>query len=107
MGKVALIGSSHRRNKKPIRRPVGWEFRIQVERCSGLLFRGRLGSIFARLSETQAGRQMVHRSEMQRIVDGLKSEEARIGAYPLRDPDSVWQAIRGFFTRQAEAAGAA
>lgn len=57
--------------------------------------------------ETQAGRQMVHRSEMQRIVDGLKSEEARIGAYPLRDPDSVWQAIRGFFTRQAEAAGAA
>lgn len=57
--------------------------------------------------ETQAGRQRVHRSEMQRIVDSLKSEDAAIGAYALRDPDSVWHAIRGFFTRQAEAAGAA
>lgn len=57
--------------------------------------------------ETQAGRQMVHRSEMQRIVDSLKSEDAAIGAYALRDPESVWRAIRGFFTRQAEAAGGA
>jgi sporulation protein YhbH len=56
--------------------------------------------------ETQAGRQMVHRSEMQKIVDNLKSHDARIGSYALRDPDSVWRAIKGFFTRQAEAAGA-
>jgi len=44
------------------------------------------------------------RSPMGVICDELEAENAAIGTYVLHDPDSVWQAIRAFFTAQGKAA---
>ena len=41
------------------------------------------------------------RSEMGEIFDDLQHEGAACGSYLLTDPDTVWDAIRAFFTRQS------
>ena len=51
--------------------------------------------------ETSAGAQLSHQSEMGKIFENLKSQKAPVGAYDLHDSDSVWNAIRAFFTDQA------
>lgn len=45
---------------------------------------------------------MAHRSPMGAIFDGLSAENPAIGSYPLPDSESVWHAIRAFFTEQAD-----
>ena len=41
-------------------------------------------------------------SPMAAIFDTLRAENPAIGSYPLPDSESVWHAIRAFFTEQAE-----
>lgn len=41
-------------------------------------------------------------SPMGAIFDGLRAENPAIGSYPLADSESVWHAIRAFFTAQAD-----
>lgn len=53
--------------------------------------------------ETVSGGQDVQRSPMRRICDELEASGAPLGSFSLRDPDSVWDAIRAFFTEQASA----
>jgi uncharacterized sporulation protein YeaH/YhbH (DUF444 family) len=52
--------------------------------------------------ETVSGGQDLQRSPMGRIFDALQSEGAPVGSYLLDSPDSVWRAIRSFFTDQAQ-----
>jgi uncharacterized protein len=52
--------------------------------------------------ETVASGQSPHRSEMGRIFDILEANDEPVGSYLLNDADSVWQAIRSFFTEQAQ-----
>jgi hypothetical protein len=42
-------------------------------------------------------------SEMGKIFARLDAAATPVGTYALHDSDSVWNAIRGFFTEQAEA----
>lgn len=51
--------------------------------------------------ETASGGHDGQRSPMRRICDELESSGAVLGSYTLHDPESVWQAIRAFFTQQA------
>jgi hypothetical protein len=55
--------------------------------------------------EIQRGAGSPHRSQTGRIFDELEAESAPVGSYLLRDPDTVWDAIRAFFQEQAAAAG--
>jgi sporulation protein YhbH len=51
--------------------------------------------------EVQSGSHTTERSEMGRIFDSLASEGASAGSYMLTDADTVWSAIRAFFTEQS------
>jgi hypothetical protein len=51
--------------------------------------------------EVQSGSHTAERSEMGRIFDALASEGAATGSYLLTDADTVWSAIRAFFTEQS------
>lgn len=44
------------------------------------------------------------RTPMGTIFDELQDQDAPIGSFVLHDPDSVWRAIKAFFTSQDEAA---
>ncbi|HEY7671186.1 MAG TPA: DUF444 family protein, partial [Gammaproteobacteria bacterium] len=63
----------------------------------------RLGDIanFEGYIEVQTGSQTTMRSEMGRIFDTLASEGASAGSYMLTDAETVWGAIRAFFTEQS------
>lgn len=67
----------------------------------------RIGALanFAGYVETQRGSPSPSRSETGKIFDALEAEELPVGSYLLRDADTVWDAIRAFFTEQS-AAGA-
>lgn len=54
--------------------------------------------------ETSSGSQLSHQSEMGKIFENLNARDAAVGAYDLHDSDSVWNAIRAFFTDQVPAA---
>jgi uncharacterized sporulation protein YeaH/YhbH (DUF444 family) len=54
--------------------------------------------------ETAASARLTYQSEMSKIFEDLKRQSAPVGAYKLHDPDSVWGAIRSFFTEEALAA---
>jgi sporulation protein YhbH len=51
--------------------------------------------------ETVSGGQDAQRSPMRRICDEIQAAGTTLGSYLLHDPESVWQAIRSFFTEQA------
>jgi uncharacterized sporulation protein YeaH/YhbH (DUF444 family) len=51
--------------------------------------------------EVQSGSHTTERSEMGRIFDALASEGTSTGSYLLTDADTVWNAIRAFFTEQS------
>jgi uncharacterized sporulation protein YeaH/YhbH (DUF444 family) len=51
--------------------------------------------------EVQSGSHTAERSEMGRIFDALASEGAPTASYLLTDADTVWSAIRAFFTEQS------
>jgi sporulation protein YhbH len=51
--------------------------------------------------EVQSGSHTAERSETGRIFDDLQSAGAPIGSYLLTDADTVWDAIRAFFTEQS------
>ena len=55
--------------------------------------------------ETTPGPQPSLRSETSKIFANVDAADGHIGAHALYDSDSVWQAIRAFFTANAEAAG--
>jgi hypothetical protein len=60
-------------------------------------------SNFAGYVEVQSGMSSAERSEMGAIFDALQTEGAPVGSYLLTDPETVWDAIKAFFTRQAAA----
>lgn len=55
---------------------------------------------FVGYCETTRGGQISYLSEMSKIFERFK-EERDVGAYTLQDSDSVWNAIRAFFTEQS------
>ncbi len=61
---------------------------------------------FAGYVEIRPRATAAYRSQMGVILDELKNTDARLGAYSVSDADSVWDAIRGFFSRQAAEPGA-
>jgi sporulation protein YhbH len=59
-------------------------------------------SNFVGYVETSSGPQITSPSETGKIFDTIKSQGGTVGSYELHDADSVWNAIRGFFTEHAE-----
>jgi uncharacterized sporulation protein YeaH/YhbH (DUF444 family) len=80
----------------------GANFRNDREAADAALDKlGRLAN-FLGYVETSAGGQTVLTSETSALFESLKSKGAPAGCYALSSSDSVWEAIRSFFTRQAE-----
>ena len=63
----------------------------------------KIGEIanFVGYVETSSGAPLSHQSEMGKVFENLKGEHAPVGAYQLHNSDSVWSAIRAFFTEEA------
>jgi uncharacterized sporulation protein YeaH/YhbH (DUF444 family) len=53
--------------------------------------------------ETASGAQQPLQSETALLFERLEAETHAAGRHALSSPESVWEAIRGFFTRRAEA----
>jgi len=56
---------------------------------------------FAGYVEVRPRTTTAYRSQMGVILDEVMREGAPLGSYMVTEPDSVWDAIRAFFTRQA------
>lgn len=81
----------------------GANFRHDRETAQAALT--ELGDIanFIGYVETAAAVQQALTSETSALFEQLESETGHAGRYGLSTPESVWDAIRAFFTQQAEA----
>ena len=80
----------------------GANFRHDREDAQAAL--NQLGAIsnYVGYVETAPSGQQTLSSETSALFEELAAGEASTGSFPLTSPDSVWDAIRGFFTDQAE-----
>jgi sporulation protein YhbH len=81
----------------------GANFRNDREKAETTLAElGRLSSFVGYVETSPSGQSQLS-SETAAIFDKLKAEELPSECFALSTPDSVWDAIRGFFGRQTEA----
>ena len=62
---------------------------------------GRIANYLGYVETAPSGQQTL-RSETSALFEELAAGESSAGSFALSSPDSVWDAIRAFFTEQAQ-----